>query len=186
MPSGLALLAIFVLLVLLFNSASQPLLVLGTIPFGFAGVLLAFAIHGIALDIGALLATLGLAGVVINDALVMIDSLNRRKLAVQNALTDSLLIEGASARLRPVFITTVTTVAGLLPAAYEIFGPSTFTTTMAMALLWGLLAGSLATIFILPCAYRIHQDLQLQWQALWSRKRINTVDRACGDQERPW
>ncbi|MGI9285880.1 MAG: efflux RND transporter permease subunit [Pseudomonadales bacterium] len=154
----LSLTAMFFLLVLLFNSLGQPLLVLSTIPVGFCGVIVAFAAHGMPLDIGAMMAMLGLAGVVLNNSLVMIDLLNKHKRAAGGRLDARQIVEGATLRLRPVFITTVTTVAGLAPAAYEVFGASTFTTSTVMAMLWGVLVAGLATVFYLPCLYSIEQD----------------------------
>ena len=72
-------------------------------------------------------------------------------------------------RLRPVFITTVTTVVGLAPAAYEVFGASTFTTPTVMAMLWGVLLAGLATVFYLPCLYRIEQDISAWVKPLTGR-----------------
>ncbi|MDJ0842459.1 MAG: efflux RND transporter permease subunit [Acidobacteriota bacterium] len=151
--------AIFFLLVILFNSISQPFLVMIVVPFGFAGGLLAFALHGIELSMLALIGFLGLTGVMVNDSLVLISHLNNRKKDGAMLSVEQIAI-GAGERLRPIVITTVTTVAGLFPAAYGLGGTNKFMTPMIMALLWGVAAASFVTLFLLPSLFAVEQDIR--------------------------
>ena len=160
MSFGMAAIGIYFLLMLLFNSLTQPFVVLITIPFGAAGVVWALALHGITqTSFFAGIGVVGLAGVVVNDALVMVDHLNDllRRRKGENML--ALIAEGAADRLRPVILTTVTTVIGLVPLTYGFGGEDTMMGPMAMALGYGLLFATPITLILLPCLYMIREDL---------------------------
>ena len=154
----LAMAGILFLLVLLFNSVTQPLLVMMVIPLGIIGVLFAFAVQGLDMSLSAMVGMTGLAGILVNDSLIMIDRLNKTRPG--GLLTIEEIVAAASSRLRPIFITTFTTVAGLFPAAYGLLGDNAFLRPMIMAMFWGVLFGSLITLFYLPCLYTIEQDIR--------------------------
>lgn len=158
---------------LLFNSLMQPFLVLAVIPFGVTGVILAFGLHRIPMSSIALIGVLGLIGVLVNDSLVMVDHLNRRKKTrgKGDLLSLNEVAEGAKQRLRPIVITSVTTVAGLFPTAYGIAGSNPFITPMVMAMAWGILLGTFVTLLLLPCLYTAQQDIRLLFRRLFHRKR---------------
>ena len=161
MSFGVAAIGIYFLLMLLFNSLTQPLIVLITIPFGVAGVILAMALHGITqTSFFAGIGVVGLAGVVVNDALVMVDHLNDLLRRRKDEDMVGLIAEGAADRLRPVILTTVTTVFGLLPLTYGLGGEDAMMGPMAMALGYGLLFATPITLILLPCLYMIRVDLQ--------------------------
>ena len=157
----LCLAGILFVLVIVFNSISQPLLIFSVIPLGLTGVFLCFALQGIDMSITATIGILGLSGVLVNDALVMINRLNMARQTNDGRVYLSLsgIVEGTQERLRPIFITTVTTVAGLFPAAYGLAGGNPFITPMIMTMLWGVAFGSLITLFFLPCLYAVEQDI---------------------------
>lgn len=157
----LAMLALFFLFVLLFGSFTQPFLIMSVIPFGFTGVLIGFGLQGMELSMIALFGIVGLAGVLVNDSTVMIHGLNRMKRAVGNhRLSNQEVADGAAERLRPIMITSVTTVAGLAPAAYELGGANPFMTPMIMAMLWGVLFGTFVSLILLPCLFASEQDVR--------------------------
>lgn len=157
--------AVFMVLVLLFNSLSQPFLILLAIPFGLAGVVVGFTLQGLPLSLIALIGLMGLIGVLVNDSLVMVHSLNRTALEQGRALDDEQLAAGAGRRLRPILITSLTTVAGLFPTAYGLAGSNPFITPMVMAMAWGLLFGTVISLFLLPCLYAADRDLK-RWLGL--------------------
>lgn len=161
----LSLAGIVFLLVLLFNSVTQPVLVMMVIPLGIVGVLFAFALQGFDMSLAAMVGMVGLTGILVNDSLIMIDRLNRAR-ADKHFLTIEEIVTNAASRLRPIFITTITTAVALFPAAYEIFGANPFLQPMIMAMLWGVVFGSLITLFYLPCLYAIEQDLRRLLQRL--------------------
>ncbi len=167
------LLAMFLLLIILFNSVTQPLLIMTVIPFGFVGVLLAFLVQGLEMSMMSLIGILGLAGVLVNDSVVMIDHVNRTTHAAVAAGRDRLeaVAEGAMSRLRPIVITSITTVAALAPAAYGLAGDNPYMTPMIMVILWGVLTGTLVSLVLLPCLYMVDEDL---------KERVRLVFRAQG------
>jgi multidrug efflux pump subunit AcrB len=158
---GFAALGIYFLLMLLFNSVSQPLIVILTIPFGIVGAILVFGLHGITqISFFAGIGFVGLGGVVVNDALVMVDHLNHLKQkTIKGTNLTKLIATGAADRLRPVTLTTITTVFGLLPLTYGIGGEDTMMGPMAMALGYGLLFATPIILILLPCLYMIREDI---------------------------
>ena len=150
--------AMFFVMVLLFDSLTQPLIVLVQVPLGFAGVLVAFIIHGYDLSLPAMMGALGLAGVLVNSAIVLIDRLNQYR--VDGLVGEVDIVAGAAYRLRPILITSLTTTVGLAPAAYGLMGSNPFLTPMIMAMLWGIAFGTLVTLLYVPCLYAVEQDLR--------------------------
>ena len=157
---SIAVLLIFIILATLFNSLIQPLVVLLTIPFGLIGVVFAFLTHGLNFSFLAILGIVGLTGIVVNDSIVLVDFINKmRKDGVSRR--DS-IIEAGVLRLRPVLITTFTTVAGLSTVAYGIGGSDPFLKPMALAIAWGLLFATVLTLIVMPCFYAIIDDFTVK------------------------
>lgn len=156
----LCLVSIFVALVVLFNSFSHPLLVVLCLPFGLIGVVLGFGLQGLAMGVVATTGVVGLMGILVNDSLVMIYTLNKQSESNQSLLSDEEIAHGASLRFRPIIITSLTTVAGLFPTAYGIAGSNSYITPMVMAMAWGVLFGVLVTLVILPCLYALDRDIK--------------------------
>jgi len=154
-----AIIGIFLILAILFNSYSQPLLVLASFPFALIGVVWAFYFHGESLSFFALTGALGLMGVIVNDSLVMVSHLNYIKQKSAN-LEDKIvwIAKGSRDRLRAVVLTTLTTMAGVLPLAYGIGGTDEFLQPMVLALGYGLMFGTLLTLVLLPCMYLMNYD----------------------------
>jgi multidrug efflux pump subunit AcrB len=157
---AIAVVAIYFLLVLLFNSFTQPFSVIVAIPFGLVGVILAFLIHNEPMSFVGMLGAIGLAGVVVNDSLVLVSHINdlRRKNPQETVL--NMVGQGTSNRLRAVILTTLTTVAGLLPLAYGLGGSDPFMAATALALGFGLLFATPLTLLLVPCLYMVQHDIQ--------------------------
>lgn len=155
----IAVIAIYFLLVILFNSFSQPFLVMVAIPFGITGVIVAFGLHGEPFSFMAIMGIIGLSGVVVNDSLVMVSHINDLKSQRNGESIPAMVAEGAADRLRAVILTTLTTVVALLPLAYGIGGTAVFMAPMALSLGWGLLFATPLTLILVPCLYVIGQDL---------------------------
>ena len=154
-----AIIGIFLLLAILFNSYSQPMLVLAAVPFSLIGVVWAFYFHGEPLSFFALTGSLALMGVIVNDSLVMVSHLNYIK-EKSAALEDKIvwIARGSRDRLRAVVLTTLTTMAGVLPLAYGIGGTDVFLQPMVLALGYGLIFGTVLTLILLPCMYLMNYD----------------------------
>ncbi len=156
----IAIIGIYFLLVLLFNSLKQPFLVLAAVPFGMVGVIIIFALHNEPFSFMALLGIIGLSGVVVNDSLVLVDHLNRKiKNRGEKAMLE-VIASGSADRLRAILMTTITTAAGLLPLAYGIGGEDPTTAPMALALGWGLIFATPLTLVLLPSLYAIGDDVK--------------------------
>lgn len=161
---AMAFIFVYIVLLLQLNRFIQPIMIMVIIPFGLIGVLLGFAIHRMPLSFMGVVGIIGLAGVVVNNGIILVDLINKiidegvegGKKGVAKAIVD-----GAKQRLRPVFLTTVTTVVGLLPTVYGIGGRADIIIPIVMALAYGLLFASLLTLIFLPCMFMIMFDLRL-------------------------
>jgi multidrug efflux pump subunit AcrB len=156
---GIAVVAIYLVLVLLFNSITQPFIVMVAIPFGIIGVIIAFAVHGEPLGFLALMGLVGLSGVAVNDSLVMVSHINDLRKQKPDEPALRVIALGAANRLRAIIMTTVTTVVGLIPLVYGIGGSDPFIAPMALALGYGLLFATPLTVAFVPCMYAVRVDI---------------------------
>lgn len=154
-----AALGIYIILVWIFRSLSHPFIIMGVIPLTLTGIVWIFFFHGLPLSFMALMGVVGLAGVVVNDSIVMIDFIRVRRLAGLQPLEAA--IDAAPKRLRAIFLTTVTTFFGLVPTAYGIGGYDPFLVPMAISLSWGLAFGTMITLFATPILYVAFADLRM-------------------------
>lgn len=148
--ASIALGAIFLVLVAMFSSLGQPIVILSAIPLGLIGVIITFKILGLALGFMAMMGVIGLVGVVVNDSIVLVNFINLKReegFEIVNAI-----IEAGKSRFRPIILTTFTTVAGLLPIAHA-EGGDPFLKPMAISFAWGLLFSTFVTLFFIPCCY---------------------------------
>jgi len=155
----IAVIAIYFLLVLLFNSFTQPLLVMVAIPFGIVGVIIAFGFHAEPFSFVAIMGVVGLSGVAVNYTNKLVNHLNRRRKNGDYKSMKQLVYVGTADRLRPIVMTTLSTVVALLPLAYGLGGTALFMSPMALALGWGLLFATPLTLVLLPCLYVIGDDI---------------------------
>jgi multidrug efflux pump subunit AcrB len=156
----MAVVGIYFLLVLLFNSVTQPIMVLLAIPFGIVGIVIAFTLHNEPFGFLAMLGAVGMAGVVVNDSLVLVNHLNELKQKNPSLSAGALVVQGTSDRLRAILMTTFTTVAGLLPLAYGIGGSDIYMGPMALALGYGILFATPLTLVLVPCLYLVGEDIK--------------------------
>jgi multidrug efflux pump subunit AcrB len=147
----IAFLLIILLLVAQFDSIRRPLIILLTIPLGIIGVLIGLFITQEALGFMAILGVVSLAGIVINNAIVMID---RIKIEIdQNGLSPAqAILEAAQRRIRPILLTTATTIGGLIPLW---LGGGAMFRSMAVAIIFGLFFATIFTLGFVPLMYRI-------------------------------
>ncbi|MEM7184355.1 MAG: efflux RND transporter permease subunit [Spirochaetota bacterium] len=157
--------AIYMVLIILFDSLTQPMIVLFAIPFGIIGVIWAFYFHGRPFSFMGLIGVVGLSGIVVNNSLMMVEFIN--KLVVDKSRGDRIptsselipdVVLGSSRRLRPIIITMTTTVIGLLPTAYGIGGSDPFIEPMVLAIAWGLLLSTQISLVLIPCFYMANLD----------------------------
>jgi multidrug efflux pump subunit AcrB len=145
-----AFLLVYVVLVAQFNSYKQPFVIALSLPFGLVGVVLGLWITGYPFGFMAFLGVVSLTGIVVNDAIVLIDFVNASR--KQGADVRSAVLKAGGLRFRPVMLTTVSTVAGLLPLSIlggSLWGP------MANVIIFGLSMATILTLIIIPVVYEI-------------------------------
>ncbi len=155
----IALLCIYMVLSSQFKDYFQPLIIISAVAFALIGVVFGMFITRSTFTIGSFLAVVGLAGVAVNDSLILIDFMNRRRRA-GTPLREA-VIAACSVRMRPVLITTVTTMLGLLPMAIGIPDKSVAWAPMATAFVTGLSSATLLTLLIVPVEYELSETLRL-------------------------
>jgi multidrug efflux pump subunit AcrB len=146
-----ALFAMFVLLTMEFKSYFQPFLILAAIPFGIAGAVFGHALMGMPLTLFSMFGLVALAGVVVNDSICLIDFINHRVRAGHPLR--AALRESGCLRFRPVMLTSVTTIGGLLPLLLEKSFQAQFLIPMATALAFGLATTTLLVLILVPVMY---------------------------------
>jgi len=181
---AVALVAIYIILVVLFNSFTEPIIVMLAIPFGLVGVIFAFAIHLTTMSFLGLIGILGLAGVVVNNSLVMLKFLNMKQ--EQECVRGEMLciehvVDAAVQRFRPITLTTITTVAGLLPSLYGFIGGKIDALfPLLLALTWGLAFSSFITLFLIPSIYMVEREF-----GVWFARKFNnkiSIDEGATDE----
>ena len=155
--TGVALLAMFVLLTMQFKSYMQPFLVMAIIPFGLVGAVLGHLVMGLPLTLMSFFGLVALTGVLVNDSIVLIDFINRR---VRSGVpVNEALIESGKRRFRPVLLTSITTIAGLSPIMFEQSFQAQILVPMAVSLSFGLMTATLLVVILVPSFYRIYLDV---------------------------
>ena len=150
---GIAVVLIFAILVWQFNSFRQALLVMVTVPLSFIGVIAGMWICGFPFSLASFIGLVALTGVVVNDAIVVVDFINqarRRGLPLREAV-----MEAGMNRFRPVILTTVTTIGGLLPLFGNLSGGAEFWQPLTGAIIFGLAIASILTLLVVPVGYSL-------------------------------
>lgn len=154
---AVALFCIYALLAIPFKSFSQPIIVMAAIPFGIVGAIAGHLIMGLNLSLLSLFGMVGLAGVVVNDSLVLIDATNR--IRKQGVSAQDSVIRAGGLRFRAIILTSLTTFAGLTPMILEKSIQAQFLIPMAVSLGFGVLFATGITLLLVPCGYAILDDV---------------------------
>jgi multidrug efflux pump subunit AcrB len=155
----LAMIVIYAMLAIPFQSYSQPLIVMASIPYGIIGAFLGHLIMGYDLSIISMFGIVALSGVVVNDSLIMIDAANRLKRKGEKSSHDVILAAGIQ-RFRPIILTTLTTFGGLAPMIFETSRQAKFLIPMAISLGFGILFATFITLVLVPSLYMVVEDVK--------------------------
>jgi len=155
---AIAIMAIYGLLAVQFRSYAQPAIVMSAIPFGLVGATLGHLVMGFNLSILSMFGIVALAGVVVNDSLIMIDLINRERM--EGVPLTQILRDCATRRFRPIMLTTLTTFLGLLPMITERSLQARFLIPMAISLAFGVIFATCITLLLVPSLYMILEDLK--------------------------
>jgi multidrug efflux pump subunit AcrB len=148
---------IFALLAIPFNSYIQPAIIMMAIPFGFIGAVLGHLILGYDLSLISMMGIVALAGVVVNDSLILIVSVNQYRQRGYSAYES--VIQGGMRRFRPILLTSLTTFMGLMPMIFEPSVQARFLIPMAVSLGFGVLFATILILLVVPAVYLIVEDL---------------------------
>jgi multidrug efflux pump subunit AcrB len=154
----IVLLLIFVLLAGLFQSYIQPLIVMAIIPFGLIGAVIGHFIMGYPLTIASMIGLVALTGVVVNDAMILVVFINR--LVRDGMPLHEAVIVGGKGRLRPILLTSATTVLGMGPLLLETSFQAKFLIPMGISLSSGLIFATVLTLVAVPSMYLIVNDVK--------------------------
>ena len=149
--------ALFALLAIPFKSLVQPIYVLLAVPFGIIGALLGHIVMGITPSYLSVFGMLALAGVAVNDALVLVDYINRR--CREGVPLNEAVLEAGGKRFRPIILTSATTFVGLLPLLLDRSVQAQFLIPMAVSLGAGILFSTVITLYLIPCALLLSDDM---------------------------
>ena len=163
--SLIALVAIYIILAWVFASYARPIVVMSIIPFGLVGAVLGHLVMGFDLTILSFVALLGLAGILVNDSIILVDQIDNR-LDEGKSVRDA-VIHGVQDRLRAVLLTSLTTVGGLSPLLFETSLQAQFLLPIAITLAWGLATATFLVLLVVPAILGIQEDAR----ALFGRKR---------------
>lgn len=167
---GLALLLIYMILATMFRSFLQPFMIMLSIPFSLLGVLVGLVVTQTPMGMMAFMGVTALAGIVVNDSIVLISFINSRKRGNDAMPAFDAVVDACRVRLRPIMLTQVTTILGLLPLALGLGGRELLMTPMAIAIVWGLVFACTLNLLFLPCFYMISEDIIRMTARMFSKK----------------
>ncbi len=154
---SIALLCIYVLLAIPFKSYTQPFIVMISIPFGMIGAILGHLIMGYSLSLISIFGIVALSGIVINNALILLELANRRK--KEGVSASEAIRQATIQRFRPIFLTTLTTFTGLMPIMFETSRQARQLIPIAISLGFGIIFAMLISLILVPALYIIFEDI---------------------------
>lgn len=182
LPLGMLVAAVLIYVVLawLFQSYTQPLVVMSGIPFAITGMIWGHIILGYTMTFLSLIGFVALAGVVVNDSLIYMEFFNERRRAGKGVYDAA--VEAGTARFRAILLTTVTTVLGLSPLMLEQSFQARFLIPMAITIAFGLISATFIILLVLPCLLMILRDIRVLARVAWHGRPAQPEDepRAAG------
>ncbi len=155
----------YLILAAQFRSYLQPVLVLAAVPFAFVGAMICLLINDYKFSINVMFGMVALSGVAVNDSIVLIAFINQAR--NRGASLYRAVLAGGRRRLRPIFLTTVTTICGLLPMALGIGGQSKTYTPLAGTIVWGLGVATFLILMVMPPLYAALDDIRRLFMGPW-------------------
>ena len=175
---GLAVLLVYMILAAQFESFAHPFTILTAVPLALVGALLALAVAGQGLNTMSLIGVVILVGIVVNDAIVKVDFINQGR-ARGRSLRGAILRAG-EVRLRPIVMTTVTTVLGLTPMALGIGRGADLRAPMAISVIGGLIVATALTLIVVPVVYSVVEDMGARMRRGFGRGAAAGADMGTG------
>ncbi|MEG9296412.1 efflux RND transporter permease subunit [Mangrovibacillus sp. Mu-81] len=151
MALGLAIILVYLVMAAQFESFKYPFVIMFTVPLMVIGVAVSLTITRTPISISAIIGVIVLAGIVVNNAIVIVDYINQRKATAENSF--EAIVEAVQDRTRPILMTALTTILGLLPLAMGIGEGTEINQPMGIAVIGGLVSSTLLTIYVIPVVY---------------------------------
>lgn len=161
---------VYTVMVIQFERFRQPFIIMATIPFCIIGVVIGLLIFGSTMNLVAMLGIISLSGIVVNNGIILIDYMNllrsqregKNKSKNENiTILEQSVIEGAASRLKPIFMTTLTTMLGVVPMAFSTAEGSEMYAPLGQAIAGGLLTSTIITLFIIPILYFVSERIRI-------------------------
>ncbi|MGD1854768.1 MAG: efflux RND transporter permease subunit [Leptolyngbyaceae cyanobacterium] len=177
---GLAVFLVFTVMAVQYNSLIDTLVIMLTVPLALAGGILGLYVTGTAIGATVVVGAVLLVGIVVNNAIILVELANQIYVAEECSRMVAML-KAAPQRLRPILMTTVTTVLGMLPLALGLGEGSEFLQPLGVVIFWGLSLATVLTLFVIPCFYTLlhgagvgptHPQLKLRTQQLKTKLRL--------------
>ena len=167
----ITILLVFMVLASLFESFSQPLIIMLAVPLAIIGVISALYIAHKPISRGVIIGAIMLTGIVVNHSIILVDRINflrTKKDGTKRSrhwqIVKSVVMSGED-RLRPIYMTTATTVLGLVPMAFDRSESANLWSPLAITVIGGLLSSTIMTLFLVPSVYMIFEDLNSMFSA---------------------
>ncbi len=174
---ALSLMIIFALLAIPLRSYSQPLLIMSVIPFGIVGAIYGHVIMGMTMSSLSFFGIIAVAGVVVNDSLVMVDYVNKAR--AEGVRIKDAVVEAGCKRFRAILLTSITTFIGLVPIISETSLQAQIVIPMAVSLAFGVLFATVITLILIPCQYVALEDFKRLTRKLFGRSpKVDGVETA--------
>lgn len=159
---------IYMIMAAQFESLTQPFVIMFSIPMSIIGVIMGLIVMGMSFSVPAMMGVIILGGIVVNNGIVLVDYVNR--LRKQGMEKHEAIIQAASARLRPILITALTTIMGILPMAFTTSQGAEMRAPLGVAVAFGLMASTILTLFVVPVMYSVTETVADRAQRKAMRK----------------
>jgi HAE1 family hydrophobic/amphiphilic exporter-1 len=157
---ALAILLVYMVMASQFEHFVHPFVIMFTVPLGIIGVIIGLLVTGRTLSLAVLVGVILLAGIAVNNGIVMIDYINQ--LIKRGMDKREAILQGATTRLRAVLLTALTTILGTLPMAFSRSSGSEFRAPLGVAIAFGLTATTFLTLFVIPVIYSLFNKIRFK------------------------
>ena len=166
-----ALFLIYILIAIPLKSYLQPLIIMSVIPFGLIGAVIGHIVLNEAISMFSLFGLVALAGVVVNDSIIMVDFINKARQEGMDII--QAVVNSGTQRFRAIILTSLTTAIGLMPIMTETSTQAQFVIPMAISIAFGIVFATVITLFLVPCLYVLQDDFILKFKSLLGKDTSN-------------
>jgi len=171
----LALLLVYIVMAALFEKFLDPLVIMFSVPFAAIGILLILLLTGTTLNVNSFIGIILLTGIVVNNAIVLVDYINL-KIREEGLSVREAVVLGGRTRLRPILMTSLTTMLAMIPLAIGIGDGGEVQAPLARVVIGGLATSTLITLVLIPVLYSLVKEKQAAWSGQWVLSRLRLAN----------